>query len=104
LCPKRAATCSGSLVLWYSIVAFQWRNVWKCISVRFPLTSSVSSVASAACFSIRVSTSIKVCIAFVAMGARPLWVMAPLAVRKYGAGAIYWPALKCFVEVLFVRL
>jgi len=31
LCPSVCMTCRMSLVLWYSIVAFQWRNVWKWI-------------------------------------------------------------------------
>jgi len=29
LCPKKYLTCMMSLVLWYSIVAFQCRKVWK---------------------------------------------------------------------------
>jgi hypothetical protein len=31
LCPRVYFTCMMSLVLWYSIVPFQCRNVWKCI-------------------------------------------------------------------------
>ena len=43
LCPNRFFTCIMSLVLWYSIVAFQCRKVWKCIFNSFlsPVFSTV---------------------------------------------------------------
>jgi hypothetical protein len=39
LWPRTSFTCRISLVLWYSIVAFQWRNVWKVICVNLEFLS-----------------------------------------------------------------
>ena len=39
LCPSMCCMCMMSLVLWYSIVAFQCLNVWKCILFRRGLFS-----------------------------------------------------------------
>ncbi len=43
LCPKIEATCRMSLVLWYSVVPFQCRKVWKVIlcSLRFTILIAV---------------------------------------------------------------
>ena len=41
LCPSMVFTWIMSLVLWYSIVAFQCRKVWKCICFSLGLFSLV---------------------------------------------------------------
>ena len=42
LCPKTYFTCIMSFVMWYSIVAFQCRKVWKCICFSLGLLSLVA--------------------------------------------------------------
>ena len=44
-CPSMVLTCIMSLVLWYSIVAFQCLNVWKCICSSLGLFSFLAVVA-----------------------------------------------------------
>ena len=48
LCPSRFLTCITSLVLWYSIVAFQCRKVWKCIfsSLLSPVLATILFLSS----------------------------------------------------------
>jgi len=42
LCPSMVFTWIMSLVLWYSVVAFQCRKVWKCICFSLGLLSLVA--------------------------------------------------------------
>ena len=59
LCPSMVFTCIMSLVLWYSVVAFQCLNVWKCICLSLGLFSftavllrSASYVVLSPCLSV----------------------------------------------------
>jgi hypothetical protein len=52
----------------------------------FPLMSAAFSVAPAACFSVRVSTSTKVCTAFEAMGALLLASLLPWQLESKASG------------------
>ena len=42
LCPSISLTCTMSLVLWYSVVAFQCRKVCRCIALSRGLFSFIA--------------------------------------------------------------